>query len=96
MNPVIEMKDKRAIQEKAALWIITMDNRPLSQEEQAKLRAWLLASTSHRKEFIDLARVWEQLDLLASYGLDVINNDETDLSRGPALTHSGKTGWKSW
>lgn len=94
MNPVIDIKDKRAIQEAAALWIITMDNRPLSQEEQATLRAWLLASTSHRKEFIDLARVWEQLDLLASYGLDVIN--DADSSSDPAVIHGGKTGLKSW
>lgn len=75
MTPVVGIKDKRAIQEAAALWIITMDNRPLVQEEQARLRAWLLASASHRKEFIDLARVWGQLDLLASYALDITDAD---------------------
>ena len=64
MNPVKNFKNRQMIQHEAAAWVVKIDSDDLSESERSELAIWLQESPSHKKEFIELARVWGNLDVL--------------------------------
>ena len=52
------------MREQAALWLARLD-KGLGSEERAELRAWLAEDPSHRNAFLELASLWDELDVLA-------------------------------
>lgn len=50
--------------EAAALWIVRID-RELSGRESQILGEWLSESPVHREAFVEAARLWDRMDVLA-------------------------------
>ena len=62
---VVDFPNRSTIDEEAAGWLIRLDcdQRP-SAEEKAELGAWLGRSTVHRESIIELARLWDRMNVL--------------------------------
>jgi transmembrane sensor len=71
MSQIKVFKDKNTIQEEAAEWVVKLDNQDLSAEERAAFIAWIKESLRHKLEFIELAKVWGNMDLLAQLAEEV-------------------------
>ncbi|MCV6624776.1 MAG: FecR domain-containing protein, partial [Cellvibrionaceae bacterium] len=63
MSKIETIHKHRLIEETAALWLVKLDDRPLSDEEKAELGQWL-ENHKHRDVFLALAKLWGQLDSL--------------------------------
>ena len=63
MGDVIQLDDRRRIQEEAATWLSRVD-RGLSQAERTELDAWLRAEPRHVTAFLELAKAWDRLEEL--------------------------------
>lgn len=69
MGDVIQLDDRRRVQEEAALWLTRVD-RGLTDTERTELESWLRAEPRHASVFLELARTWDKLeDLSALSGL---------------------------
>jgi transmembrane sensor len=64
MAKVIQLRGPARVREQAALWLARLD-KGLGSEERAELRAWLAEDPSHRNAFLELASLWDELDVLA-------------------------------
>lgn len=63
MNEIKAFKNKQSIQDEAAQWVVKLDGGSLSDTERESLVAWL-KNPSHKKEFLELANIWGNLDVL--------------------------------
>lgn len=50
--------------EEAAQWVVSIDERPLSEDEKKRFRDWVLESDSHRLAFQQVASIWGRMDIL--------------------------------
>lgn len=83
---VVDFPNRSTIDEEAAGWLIRLDcdQRP-SAEEKAELGAWLGRSTVHRESIIELARLWDRMNVLTELAVP--------LGEVPkAKRHGGMTG----
>jgi transmembrane sensor len=64
MAKVLQFRGAARVREQAALWLARLD-KGLGSEERAELRAWLEEDPSHRNVFLELASLWDELDVLA-------------------------------
>ena len=64
MSNIYTYQTKDEIAEEASLWVVRIDNRELTEQERQTLHDWLASSESHRREFRELAAVWNSLDAL--------------------------------
>ena len=62
---IVEFPDRKAIEEEAAAWLITLDgDRAPSAKELASLREWLARSPVHREQLDSLADFWDKMNVL--------------------------------
>lgn len=66
MNQIRHFKSREHIEQEAAAWVIKMDQKPLSASELNELERWLAQSQAHRRSFLALADVWQELDGLTT------------------------------
>lgn len=64
MSNVIKLRTEEAILEEASLWIARLD-RQLSDAEQVELKAWLGADERHHEAFLEMAELWDRMDVLS-------------------------------
>ncbi|MCL1634393.1 FecR domain-containing protein [Luteimonas sp. SX5] len=62
------MSSSRQIERTAAAWLAQRDGGRWSERDQARLEAWLSASTAHRVAFLRLESAWQQSDRLKALG----------------------------
>lgn len=62
------MVSSRQIEKTAAAWLAQRDGGRWSERDQARLDAWLSASTAHRVAFLRLESAWQQSDRLKALG----------------------------
>ncbi len=62
------MSNSRQIERTAAAWLAQRDGGRWSERDQARLEAWLSASTAHRVAFLRLESAWQQSDRLKALG----------------------------
>lgn len=65
MGEVIQLDDRRRINEEAASWLSRID-RGLSDVERHELDAWLRSEPRHVAAFLELARAWDKLEELGA------------------------------
>jgi len=64
MSNVIKLRTEETILEEASLWIARLD-RQLSDDEQVELKAWLGADERHHEAFLEMAELWDRMDVLS-------------------------------
>lgn len=64
MSNVVKLRTEEAIIEEASLWIARLD-RQLSEAEQVELKAWLGADERHHEAFLEMAELWDRMDVLS-------------------------------
>lgn len=65
MKKVIDFPDRPAVEREAAEWLVRLDSdEPLAAEELRLLQLWMGRSSAHRSELVELARLWNKLNLL--------------------------------
>lgn len=67
MNKVVFLESERKLQEQAGVWIAKMD-RGLSDGERTELQQWLAQSLRHRNALFEIAKTWDQMDMLGEIG----------------------------
>jgi transmembrane sensor len=80
MSRVLQFPDQRIEQEQAATWIARLD-RGLRGSEQEQLRLWLAEDARHREALLDVARIWDRMDMLAELAELFPLHEETIASR---------------
>lgn len=65
MANVIKLTTKEKIREQASEWIIRLENPDISDDGVEALLKWLDQSPVHRSEFLELASIWGNLDILS-------------------------------
>ena len=63
MRNVVFMESESRVQEQAGMWIAKLD-RGLGDEERAELQQWLAQSARHRNALFEMAKAWDQMDVL--------------------------------
>lgn len=61
---IVFLKDQRAIEEAAAVWIARMDSRALSLTERKDFQDWLDQSPQHRDALERMSSIWGGCDIL--------------------------------
>jgi transmembrane sensor len=63
VSKLLQFKSRPHVDDEASVWIARLD-RGLSSTERADLDAWLAADVRNGRSLIDLARLWDAMDLL--------------------------------
>lgn len=63
-DSVTPISNRKAIQDEAALWVVRMDQRALSEQETQALKSWLRASSTHARIFRETVEVYGSADIL--------------------------------
>ncbi len=80
MKKVVELTDRKIIEQEAADWLIKLDaDQPLSSQEKALLHEWLDRSSAHRKELKQLAEMWDGANILTELAVP-LNRSESQSS----------------
>ena len=61
------------IRQQASEWIVKMQSGPLSDDEQAQLKAWVAQSQTHEAELIKMAENWDRLHTMAEKHSDAFS-----------------------
>jgi len=64
MSNVVFLESESKLQEQAGIWIAKLD-RGLSDVERDQLQTWLAQDQRHQNALFELAKVWDQMDVLA-------------------------------
>ena len=65
MDNILNFPDRKRIQDEAASWLVKLDSGPLDRDDADAFRVWLDAGAEHRNAVIRLARLWDNMDILA-------------------------------
>lgn len=63
MSKVVEFKKKQCVREQASVWLVLLQEG-LNQVQQGQLEKWLGADRVHQKALMDLATIWDELEVL--------------------------------
>ncbi|MDR2882111.1 MAG: FecR family protein [Azoarcus sp.] len=71
---IASLRNERSqIADTARAWVVRLDGDDLSMEELDELKAWLQASSAHRRAFQQTLAVWGCLDRLSELSLDPVD-----------------------
>lgn len=65
MDKIIKFPDRTHMREQAAYWLVQLDKGDISNEDSIAFRHWLNESPEHGKAVVELAYLWDQMDILA-------------------------------
>lgn len=65
MSKIVDFPSDEARLEVAGEWLILLDERALTQEEQTEFKCWLDSSRQNLTAFEEVARVWGKMEILA-------------------------------
>jgi transmembrane sensor len=64
MSNLVRFPSRSKTRQEASLWLVCVEEG-LSEEERTKLAEWLASDRAHAEEFIRLARLWDDFDVLS-------------------------------
>ena len=77
MKNVVDFPDTAAIDEEAATWLVRLDSeKPLSAHEEARIAEWLDRSPVHRERLLELAGLWEKLNVLTELAVPLAGSTQ--------------------
>ena len=62
---IISFPDRHRLQEEASYWLIKLDSDDLSSEDSLALREWLDSNPDHKETLLELAVLWNKMDVLS-------------------------------
>ena len=62
---VINFRNKDKIREQASEWIIRLEDSAIQEDDIQELVTWLDSNPCHRTEFLELASLWGNMDILS-------------------------------
>ena len=65
MSNILKFPGSSRSQEEAGIWLARLDGGPLSDEEARAFHDWLTADIEHRDALIELAGLWDDMDILS-------------------------------
>lgn len=65
MSNILKFPGSSRSQEEAGIWLARLDGGPLSDEEARAFHDWLAADIEHRDALIELAGLWDDMDILS-------------------------------
>lgn len=72
MKTVVKFSDRNGIEQEAAKWLIRLDgDKKLSRKEQKQLNEWLESNPLHRKELLELAGMWSDINILTELAVPI-------------------------
>lgn len=64
MSEILEFNKQARVRDEASIWLARIQE-PLSAERQQELLAWLAQDKAHERELLELATVWDELEVLS-------------------------------
>lgn len=65
MSNILNFPGSSRSQEEAGFWLARLDGDPLSDEEVRAFHDWLTTDSDHRNALIELAGLWDDMDILS-------------------------------
>ena len=79
---VINFRNKDKIREQASEWIIRLEDPAIQEDDIQELVAWLDSNPRHRTEFLELASLWGNMDILSELaGVIPLDSQQTSRSK---------------
>lgn len=66
MSNVKGFTNTQKIKEEAALWLLKIEESPLSRQQAGELKQWVATSDIHRSVIIRMSKTWNNMDVLAA------------------------------
>lgn len=63
MSDVLEFNKRNRVRDEASIWLIRLQEG-LAAEQRQELRAWLTIDDTHEAELLELATIWDELEVL--------------------------------
>jgi len=63
MSEILEFNKRARVRDEASLWLTRLQEG-LSPEYELELRAWLAVDNAHESELLELATIWDELEVL--------------------------------
>ncbi|WP_086933439.1 FecR family protein [Agarilytica rhodophyticola] len=91
MSNIYQLNNRDELYDSASIWIAKLD-RGLSHEEELLFKQWLNEDASHRKVLFDMARLWDNMDILTrlSYLFPAPAGQSLDSSPANKAKHNSK------
>ena len=65
MNNILNFPDRSRTREEAGYWLVRLDSGSMPEDESKEFHKWLDQSSEHRKALIELAELWDDMDILS-------------------------------
>jgi len=87
MSEILEFNKRARVREEASLWLTRMQE-DVSAEQQQQLLEWLAADKEHERELLELAIVWDELEVLTELAplFEGVSTDSSRHVEGPLNT----------
>lgn len=76
MVNILNFPERRRVKEEAGYWLVKLDRNELSEEDAVALREWLHSDPRHKETLIELAGLWDDMDIMAQLS-DLFPLDQT-------------------
>lgn len=93
MSDILEFNKRARVRDEASLWLTRLQEG-LDAEQQQQLSSWLVADQAHEVELLDLATIWDELEVLTELAplFDGVPTTQTPQPNIPKST-SFNTSW---
>jgi len=91
MSNILQFPERSRIYEEASLWLVRLDNSPLTDLEAKELSEWLNTCQQHRDAIVDLCRLWDNLDLLSELSVLFPYSENASSTSKASFSHSRKS-----
>ena len=65
MDKIVKFPDRARVREQAAQWLVQLDKGELEQQQSTDFHLWLEQDPAHGRALVELARLWDQMGILA-------------------------------
>ena len=85
MSDILEFNKRARVRDEASLWLTRLQEG-LDAAQQQELRNWLVVDTAHESELLDLATIWDELEVLTELaplfeGVAVAQSSQPDIPK---------------
>ncbi len=97
MSEILEFNKRARVREEASLWL-TRIQEDISAEQQQQLLEWLAADKDHERELLELAIVWDELEVLTELAplFEGVSADSGGHLEGTSTTSVSKESRLPW
>ncbi|MEX2525668.1 MAG: FecR domain-containing protein [Gammaproteobacteria bacterium] len=65
MVNILNFPERKRVKEEAGYWLVKLDMGELGEEEATAFREWLHSDPGHKETLIELAGLWDDMDIMA-------------------------------